>query len=48
VFAATTLDREAQPDLQWYLEVYPAQYTTEPDDERAAMMLGVRRLASHG
>jgi hypothetical protein len=24
-----------QQDLQWYLEVYAAQYTTEVDDERA-------------
>src|SRR5215470_15561846 len=30
------LDQEAQRDLQWYLEVYPVQYTTEIDDKRAA------------
>jgi hypothetical protein len=30
------LDQDAQRDLQWYLEVYPAQYTTELDDDRAA------------
>jgi hypothetical protein len=30
------LDHEAQRDLPWYLEVYPAQYTTELDDDRAA------------
>jgi hypothetical protein len=29
------LDAEAQRDLQWYFEVYPVQYTTEIDDERA-------------
>jgi tetratricopeptide (TPR) repeat protein len=28
-------DAEAQRDLQWYFEVYPVQYTTEIDDERA-------------
>ena len=32
---AGPLDREAQSDLQWYLEVYPVQYTTELDDDRA-------------
>ena len=30
------LDAEAQRDLQWYFEVYPVQYTTEIDDERAS------------
>jgi hypothetical protein len=30
------LDAEVQRDLQWYFEVYPVQYTTEIDDERAA------------
>ena len=30
------LDAEAQQDLQWYFEVYPVQYTTEIDDERAS------------
>jgi len=30
------IDQAAQHDLQWYLEVYPAQYTTEVDDLRAA------------
>ena len=34
VFAAP-FDAEAQRDLQWYFEVYPVQYTTEIDDERA-------------
>lgn len=29
-------DAEAQRDLQWYFEVYPVQYTTEIDDERAS------------
>jgi hypothetical protein len=28
------LDQKAQRDLEWYLEVYPVQYTTEIDDER--------------
>jgi hypothetical protein len=32
---AAPLDAEAQRDLQWYFEVYPVQYTTEVDDERA-------------
>jgi hypothetical protein len=32
----TPLDAEAQRDLQWYFEVYPVQYTTEIDDERAS------------
>jgi len=30
------LDAEVQRDLQWYFEVYPVQYTTEIDDERAS------------
>ena len=30
------LGAEAQRDLQWYFEVYPVQYTTEIDDERAS------------
>jgi tetratricopeptide (TPR) repeat protein len=30
------LDADAQRDLQWYFEVYPVQYTTEIDDERAS------------
>lgn len=29
------LDAAAQQDLHWYLEVYPAHYMTEVDDERA-------------
>ena len=29
------LDAEGQRDLQWYFEVYPVQYTTEIDDDRA-------------
>jgi hypothetical protein len=29
------LDAEAQRDLQWFFEVYPVQYTTEIDDDRA-------------
>jgi tetratricopeptide (TPR) repeat protein len=34
------LDAEAQRDLQWYFEVYPVQYTTELDDERASRVAG--------
>ena len=30
------LDAKVQRDLQWYFEVYPVQYTTEIDDERAS------------
>jgi tetratricopeptide (TPR) repeat protein len=33
-------DAEAQRDLQWYFEVYPVQYTTELDDERASRIAG--------
>jgi tetratricopeptide (TPR) repeat protein len=33
---AAPLDAEVQRDLQWYFEVYPVQYTTEIDDERAS------------
>jgi tetratricopeptide (TPR) repeat protein len=32
------LDADAQRDLQWYFEVYPVQYTTEIDDERASQI----------
>jgi hypothetical protein len=33
-------DVKAQGDRQWYFEVYPVQYTTEIDDERAARIAG--------
>jgi tetratricopeptide (TPR) repeat protein len=35
---SSPLDATAQHDLHWYLEVYPAHYTTEVDDARAARL----------
>ena len=32
---AGPLDAAAQKELHWYLEVYPVQYMTEVDDDRA-------------
>jgi hypothetical protein len=33
---APPLDKKTREDLTWYLETYPAHYTTEIDDARAA------------
>ena len=48
---AAPLDAEVQRDLQWYFEVYPVQYTTEIDDERASrigieFLPGARRYST--
>jgi tetratricopeptide (TPR) repeat protein len=40
------LDHGAQRELQWYLELYPVQYTTELDDERASEI--VERIPNWG